>query len=248
MQALCVLLYDMLMSQEEVNAQLLLRISAALAAWPLAVHPNPEPGNLLGQAALAALQDLCSEVIGKEAGQADDAETAADTDTGTSSAIALQPGESPQKTLLFLLSGTAAQAVDGQAWLFRNAEMMLTLPCAGVLNAAQAIVHHLWPEQLHKTGKRWATQPHNREWAHLKGVFDHALRRGMGMAQGAKQAVAAEEQWHALACTVQLAVHCLGIAYCSTQVRSLRGRLKSTGAGSADLLLHGASPASLLLL
>ena len=126
--------------------------------------------------------------------------------------------------------------------------MMLTLLCAGVLNAAQTIVHHLWPEQLHRTGTRWATQPHNREWAHLKSVFDHALRRGMGMAQDAKQAVAAEEQWHALACTVQLAVHCLGIAYCSTQVRSLRGCLKSTGAGSADLLLHYASPASLLLL
>ena len=126
--------------------------------------------------------------------------------------------------------------------------MMLTLLCAGVLNAAQTIDNRLWPEQLHKAGKRWATQPQNREWAHLKGVFDHALRRGMGMAQGAKQAVAADEQWHALACTVQLAVHCLGIAYCSTQVRSLRGCLKSTGAGSADLLLYGVSPASVILL
>ena len=124
MQALRVLLYDMLMSQEEVNAQLLLRISAALAAWPLAVHPTPEPDNLLGQAALAALQDLCSEVIGKETGQADDAETAADTDTGTSSAIALQPGEAPQKTCCF-----SCQAQQLKLWMVRRSSRLASPEC-----------------------------------------------------------------------------------------------------------------------
>ena len=122
--------------------------------------------------------------------------------------------------------------------------------CAGVLNAAQTIVLILWPEQLQKTGKGWASQPLNRHWGHLKDVFDHALRRGMGMAQGAAQAVAAEEQWHALACTVQLAIHCLGIAYCSTQVRSLRACLGLSKCWQCRLAslwcLGGAAPLILL--
>ena len=88
-----VLLYDMLMSQEEASAQLLLRVSAAVTAWPQPLQQDAiGDDELLGQAVLAAQRDMCSEVLGSEAAQADDTVTAADTDSGTSSAKNVDPG------------------------------------------------------------------------------------------------------------------------------------------------------------
>lgn len=90
---MAVLLYDMLMSQEEANAQLLLRVSAAVAAWPLPLqHSASCTDDLLGGAVLATVRDMCSEVRSKEVRYSDDAETTAGTDSGTSSATNDNPG------------------------------------------------------------------------------------------------------------------------------------------------------------
>ena len=94
-QALRVLLYDMLMSQEETNVQLLSRISAAVLAWPVALQNVAPSGDLLGQAVLATLRDMCTKVFNEEERQGGDAETAADTDSGTSSAVNVNGGVWP---------------------------------------------------------------------------------------------------------------------------------------------------------
>lgn len=88
-----VLLYDMLMSQETASTQLLLRVSAAVTAWPQPLQQDAiGDDELLGQAVLATQRDMCSEVLGSEAAQADDTVTAADTNSGTSSAKNVHPG------------------------------------------------------------------------------------------------------------------------------------------------------------
>lgn len=92
MQALRVLLYDVLMSQEEANAQLLLRVSAAVLAWPTPLEDVASSDDLLGQAVLATIRDMCTEVFSREERQGSEAETAADTDSGTSSAIVVDRG------------------------------------------------------------------------------------------------------------------------------------------------------------
>lgn len=56
----------------------------------------------------------------------------------------------------------------------------------------------------------------------MKAVFEGALKKGLNMAKQPHSGPAAEEQWNALACTVQLAVHCLGISYCFEKVCKLR--------------------------
>lgn len=91
-QALRVLLYDMLMSQEEANAQLLLRVSAAVLAWPTPLENVASSEDLLGQAVQATIRDMCTEVLSREERQGSEAETAADTDSGTSSAIDVNRG------------------------------------------------------------------------------------------------------------------------------------------------------------
>ena len=91
-QALRVLLYDMLMSQEEPNDQLLLRVSAAVLAWPTPLESVPSSDDLLGQAVLATVGDMCTEILSREGRQGSDAETAADTDSGTSSAMNVDRG------------------------------------------------------------------------------------------------------------------------------------------------------------
>lgn len=85
----------MLMAQE-ASALLLQRISAAATAWPAPLqHASITADDLLGQAALAAVGDLCSAVLSKEARQTGDAETAADTDSGESSVMDANPGGIP---------------------------------------------------------------------------------------------------------------------------------------------------------
>lgn len=91
-QAMRVLLYDMLMSQEEASAQLLLRISAAVVAWPLPLEDVAASDDLLGHAVRATIRDMCTQVLSREDRQGGDAETAADTDSGTSSAINVNRG------------------------------------------------------------------------------------------------------------------------------------------------------------
>ena len=91
-QAMRVLLYDMLMSQEEASAQLLLRISAAVVAWSLPLETVAASTDLLGHAVLATIRDMCNQVLSMEERQGGDAETAADTDSGTSSAINVNRG------------------------------------------------------------------------------------------------------------------------------------------------------------
>ena len=62
MQAMHVLLYDMLMSQEEANTQLLWRVSAAVLAWPQPLQQIASSADdLLGQAVLATIRDMCTE-------------------------------------------------------------------------------------------------------------------------------------------------------------------------------------------
>ncbi|CAL5221237.1 g3391 [Coccomyxa viridis] len=179
-QALRVLLYDVLMSQEEANAQLLLRVSAAVLAWPTPLEDVASSDDLLGQAVLATIRDMCTEVFSREERQGSEAETAADTDSGTSSAI----------------------VVD-----------------RGVQTAARALIQHVQPEVPQASIKASTQQGSGRRWSSLKGILEDALRSGIAMAETPKHESAAEEQWHAVACTVQLAVRCLGIGHCTEKAK-----------------------------
>ncbi len=91
--------------------------------------------------------------------------------------------------------------------------------CAGIQQAARAISELVSLEWRQASGG--AQQSLAGKWSSLKGVLDDALRMGLAMAESTQQGCIAEDQWHALACTVQLAVHCLGIGYCTQKVCTL---------------------------
>ena len=93
----------MLMSQEEAYAQLLLRVSAAVLAWPTPLENVASSEDLLGQAVLATIRDMCTAVLSREEPQGSEAETAADTDSGTSSAINVDRGACSLVHLAYLL-------------------------------------------------------------------------------------------------------------------------------------------------
>ena len=73
-----------------------------------------------------------------------------------------------------------------------------------------------------------------REWSGLKDVLEDALRWGIAMAKDPKHESAAEDQWHAVACTVQLAVQCLGIGHCTEKVQDISGGLVARTASYAE--------------
>jgi len=91
--------------------------------------------------------------------------------------------------------------------------------CAGIQQAARAISELVSLEWRQASGV--AQQSIAGKWSSLKGVLDGALQMGLAMAESTQQGCIAEDQWHALACTVQLAVHCLGIGYCTEKVCTL---------------------------
>ncbi len=72
-----------------------------------------------------------------------------------------------------------------------------------------------------------------RAWSSLKGILEDALRSGIAMAENPKHESAAEDQWHAVACTVQLAVRFLGIGHCTEKVRVTSSCLAADAASSA---------------
>ena len=93
--------------------------------------------------------------------------------------------------------------------------------CAGVQKAARALCRHVLPKMPQAAAgvhTEQQLQPSAGRWSNLKGVLEEALHTGLAMAESAKQDSAAEDQWHGLACTVQLAVCCMGITYCTERV------------------------------
>ena len=99
--------------------------------------------------------------------------------------------------------------------------MTVSVLFAGVQRAAKALVEHVLPKILQASNQASVDQGSGRDWPNLKGVLEDALRTGIAMAESPKHESAAEDQWHAIACTVQLAVRCLGISHCTEKVRAL---------------------------
>ena len=91
---------------------------------------------------------------------------------------------------------------------------------AGVQRAARALIEHVLPKTPQASNQASVDQGSGRDWSNLKGVLEDALQRGIAMAENPKHQSAAEDQWHAVACTVQLAVRCLGISHCTEKVRA----------------------------
>lgn len=96
LQAMRVLLYDIVVAEDELGVRTLPRIAAAVLAWPEALisqqNVGGAAGDLVERALLAALQDVRQRVLEDQARTADDTVTAAGSMSGTTSTADRLPG------------------------------------------------------------------------------------------------------------------------------------------------------------
>lgn len=136
MQAVRVLLYDMVVSRPEFAAQQLPRLAAAALSWPEALPLRNPSGDTLGPALAAAMQDLCQKVLQQQSRAVDDTVTAQGSGSGTTSAVELQPGvHAAAEVLLAVLveRGAAENCEASERWPASVAALKQTIAAAARL-------------------------------------------------------------------------------------------------------------------
>ncbi|CAL8468417.1 g7957 [Coccomyxa elongata] len=159
MQAMRVLVFDMVTSEAELTARLLPRLAAAVLSWPTALTPDPTPSaGLLGPALLAALHDLSFAALCDQGRAVDDTVTAAGSVSGTTSATDLRPGvPASAAALLTVCERAGVPARSGKqthdarsgaqthdAWPASLAALKATLLCAAAMGKESAAQPDSW--------------------------------------------------------------------------------------------------------